>query len=168
MNGITISKWLLTRLDAVFDEDAGWKPWEELRFVQDGEPCVWERAFGIGKIIICRGILGPSLVHNWDTMPTIKYIIKRASSSCREKVYPITGSTYTFVIPVQVEKGSLWAIFAPNKSNKYEQYITIKAPKGTYKDLWSGNEIKVSSHGEVTIATKSGIILLWTEEKVSN
>jgi hypothetical protein len=163
-HGIPAGKWLLTRNKLEFDEGAGWKNWDELRFSSDGEACVWERNFGKGNIYVARGMIGPTLVHNEESMPSIRYIINKIIKDNKERIYPIGNTEATFVLPVSVEKGSLWVVIAPEITARKGQLLHLKAPKGNYKDLWTGNELTVSLDEQLNLLAVDGIAVLWREQ----
>ena len=79
--GQPAGRWLLARQQAELAPAGGWHAWEELRFAHDGETCVWERPFGSGRIVVVRGMLGPSLVHNRNIAAS-RYILRRSRGSC--------------------------------------------------------------------------------------
>lgn len=85
-------RWSLARMVAELEPDAGWTAWPELRFSVDGEPCVWERRWGRGRIVVARGMLGPALVHHDPHMPAVRHILGRVAPPTSELVRPVSGS----------------------------------------------------------------------------
>jgi hypothetical protein len=168
LHGVPAGRWLLTRLVAELDGDARWEAWPEPRFEYDGEPCVWERRLGRGRIVVVRGMLGPSLVHGDRYMPATRYILERAGAPFAHPLRPAGGHPSTFALPVEVERGSLTAVFAPNPVDRGGQPVRLRAPRGVYLDLWTGNALEVAADGEASLDAIDGVSLLWsppTEER---
>jgi hypothetical protein len=84
LHGEPAGRWLLARLRADFDPQAGWRAWEELRYAEDGEACVWERPYGAGRFVFVRGMLGPSQVHVRSTA-VARYILGRAGAQAHRR-----------------------------------------------------------------------------------
>ena len=153
-------RWLLARQQAELDSACGWYAWEELRFAHDGEACVWERPYGSGRIVIVRGMLGPSQVHARSTA-VARYILGRAGAAARHAVRPAGSHWATFAVPIEVARGSLTAVFAPDVLDRAGHPIRLHAAPGSYIDLWSGTAVASSSTGELVLAADDGIALLW-------
>lgn len=158
--GQPAGRWLLARMQAELDLACGWQAWEELRYVHDGEGCVWERPYGSGRIVVVRGMLGPSQVHA-RSIATARYILGRAGTAARHAVRPAGSHWATFALPIAVELGSLTAVFAPDLLDRAGQPIRLHAPPGGYVDLWSGETVISSSVGELVLHAADGIALLW-------
>ena len=168
LHGVPAGRWLLTRLVAELDGDARWEAWQEPRFGYDGEPCVWERRLGRGRIVVVRGMLGPSLVHGDRYMPATRYILERAGAPFAHPLRPVGGHPSTFALPVEVERGSLTAVFAPDPVDRGGQPVRLRAPRGAYLDLWTGKALEVAADGEASLDAIDGVSLLWsppTEER---
>ena len=168
LHGVPAGRWLLTRLVAELDGDARWEAWQEPRFGYDGEPCVWERRLGRGRIVVVRGMLGPSLVHGDRYMPATRYILERAGAPFAHPLRPAGGHPSTFALPVEVERGSLTAVFAPDPVDRGGQPVRLRAPRGAYLDLWTGKALEVAADGEASLDAIDGVSLLWsppTEER---
>ncbi|MBC8080662.1 MAG: beta-galactosidase [Gorillibacterium sp.] len=161
LNGITAGKSLLVRSALELDPQAGWTSWDELTFQTDGAPGVYERMYGKGRIIVYRGLLGPTLVHSWDSLPLIKYIIKRASSHISVAVRPQMQQDCCFSIPIHTEQGELYAIIAPTIQDRQGQLLRVKADPGSYHDFWTDTTIEVNHLGEWVSPAMDGIALLW-------
>jgi hypothetical protein len=163
LNGLPAGRWLLTRLVAEMDPAAGWHAWEGLRFALDGEPCVWERSYGHGRIVVVRGMLGPSLVHT-RAVAAARYVLAQAGRSARHPVRPAGGHWASFAVPVDVEHGSLTAIFAPDLLVRGGQPVRVHMPAGAGLDLWSGEKWRCEADGELVLPAPDGIALLWRDE----
>jgi Beta-galactosidase/Beta-galactosidase trimerisation domain len=161
LNGLSAGRWLLTRLAVELDEDEKWEAWSQPRFEHDGEPCVWERPLGQGRIIVARGVLGPSLVHEDHYMPAVDYILNCASSSATHPIRPVGGHPSTFVVPISVERGRLTAVLAPEPVDRGGRPVRLRAPSGTYLDLWTGDDVDVAADREMTLSAVDGVSLLW-------
>ncbi len=160
LHGQPAGHWLLARLKAELDPAAGWQAWEELRYADDSEPCVWERAYGQGRIIVVRGMLGPSEVH-MRSSAAARYILARAGANIRHATYAVGSHWATAVVPVQVEQGALTVILAPDQLERNGRPLRLHTMAGQYRDLWSGTEIVCGADGEVVLAAEDGIVLLW-------
>ena len=158
--GQPAGRWLLARQQAELDPASGWYAWEELRFTDDGEACVWERPYGSGRIVLVRGMLGPSLVHT-RSVAAARYILGRAGAAARHSVRPTGSHWATFAVPIEVERGALTAVFAPDLLDRRGQPIHLYAAPGSYTDLWSGTTFDSSSAGELVLPADNGIALLW-------
>jgi hypothetical protein len=161
LNGLSAGRWLLTRSVAQLDKDGRWEAWSQPRFEHNEEPCVWERPLGQGRIIVARGMLGPSLVHEDHYMPAIDYILNRASSSLVSPIRPVGGHPSTFVVPISVERGMLTAVFAPEPADRGGRPVRLRTPSGTYLDLWTGDNVDVAADGEMCLSAVDGVALLW-------
>ncbi len=137
-----------------FSQPGQWQSWDALRFY-DGVSCVWERCYGEGKIVIFRGILGPSLVH----FPIVRYILRRLIKP--QDLYFCGTDDSVFTLSVGSEKGRLTAVFAPVLKERSGKDIFLKAEDKEYIDLWTGEELKASSDSELRLTIPDGIALLW-------
>lgn len=161
LDGLPAGRWLLARLAAELDPKVGWSAWPEPRYEEDGEPCVWERPFGHGRLVVARGMLGPSLVHRPDCLPGVSHILGRVSPPSDRRIRSVGSHPSTFVVPVSVEQGSLSAVFAPGVGRRGCRPVRLAAPRGRYLDLWSGEAVDVGPDGELLMAASEGIALLW-------
>ena len=116
--------------------------------------------YGSGRIVVVRGMLGPSQVHA-RSIATARYILGRAGTAARHAVRPTGSHWAAFALPVEVERGSLTAVFAPDLLDRAGQPIRLHAPPGGYVDLWSGEAVISSSVGELVLHAADGIALLW-------
>jgi hypothetical protein len=160
LDGVPFGRWLLARLDVEFDPAAGWSAWPELRYARDGEPCVWERPLGKGRVVIARGIVGPSLVHVPESFAATRWIMRRLAGAA-PAVFPVAGHPGSVAIPIQVENGSLTAVFAPEGLARGGRPLRISAPRGSYVDLWSGETIEAAADSEISLEALDGVVLLW-------
>jgi hypothetical protein len=163
LSGLPAGRWLLTRLVAELDPAAAWHAWEGLRFALDGESCVWERAYGHGRIVVVRGMLGPSLVHTRAAAPA-RYVLAQAGRNARPAVHPAGGHWATFAVPIDVEHGRLTAVLAPDLLVRGGPPMRVHMPAGTGLDLWSGETWRCDADGEVALPAPDGIALLWRDE----
>lgn len=159
--GQDAGKWILARMTPSFADNSGWKAWEELRFTHDEQPCVWERDYGKGKIVLLNGIMGPSLVHEETSFLSLRYIISKLSKDISNPIRPLSGYHSAFSLDVSCEKGMITAIFSDSRIDRQGKYLQIKAPQGVYRDLWTGETVCVPQTGEVKVLAEDGIVLLW-------
>ncbi len=160
LHGLPAGRWLLARLCAELDPSAGWFAWPELRFAHDGQPCVWERPFARGRVIVVRGMLGPSLVHAPATRAAARHILAQAGRGIAPAIQPV-GGTAAIALPVMVEHGELTAVFAPDALDRGGAPVRVRAQPGAYRDLWSGAECATGPDGELALPAEDGIALLW-------
>jgi hypothetical protein len=160
--GLPAGRWLLTRLIAELDPNAGWHAWPDLRYAYDGAPSVWERPFGRGRVVVARGILGPSLLHSPECRPAMVHLLKQAGAFSRNIVSAVSSSPATFAVPVGVERGTLTAVFAPDLLDRAGQSLRLYAPANAYLDLWTGQRLEVAADRELSLPAPDGIALLWS------
>ncbi|MBA3529705.1 MAG: beta-galactosidase, partial [Propionibacteriaceae bacterium] len=161
LHGLPAGRWLLARLTAELEADAGWEAWTEPRFSLDGQPCVWERPYGRGRIVVARGMLGPSLVHAPECLPTVTHVLERVCPPIPGSIHPVGGHPATDVVPIDVERGELAAVFAPDSIDRDGKPIRLHMARGEYLDFWTSDVIQVAADGEVTLSATDGIALLW-------
>ncbi|MFB6219585.1 MAG: hypothetical protein ABEH77_10520, partial [Halobacteriaceae archaeon] len=130
VGGDDAGRWVLARLRAATGDD--WAAWPEPRYA-DGEPCVFERAWGDGRIVVARGPLGPSLVHE-PPAPAVRYVLGRALAA-DPAVRPLTPRTVA--IPVDTERGRLAVVLGPDPG---ERDGPLRVAAGARRDLWTGAE----------------------------
>jgi hypothetical protein len=162
VHGLPAGRALLTRTVLALAPDAGWEAWPEVRFAYDGEPCVLERAWGEGRIVFVRALMGPSLVHAPDSAAAVRYVLAQAARCAFHPLRPAPGQPAAFVVPVQVEHGQLTAVFAPDALDRQGQALRILAPAGDYLDLWTGHAVRRDAHQELALPATEGIALLWS------
>lgn len=160
LDGLPAGRWLLTRLVAELDPAAGWQAWPQLRFALDGGPCVWERPLGLGRIVVARGLLGPSVVHARN-VSAARAVLAGAVRAALDPIRPVAGHWAALTLPVQVEHGALTVVLAPDGLERGERPVVLHAPPGVYADLWGGGDVIADAAGELTLPAPDGIALLW-------
>lgn len=163
LHGLPAGATLLTRTRLQVEPDAPWSAWPELRFAYDGEPCVVERPWGQGRIIVARPLLGPSLVHSPASVAAVRYVLGRAAAAALLPVRPTPGQPGTFAVPVKTARGLLSAVFAPDALDRQGQALRILASPGEYVELWTGQRVRPNAWGEIVLPADEGIALLWQE-----
>jgi hypothetical protein len=158
--GEPAGRWPLARIRAQLDPSAGWRAWEELRYAGDGEPCVWERPVGEGRIVVVRGMLGPAQVHG-RSRAAARYILDRAGGAARGAVRPVGGHWATVALPVAVEYGTLTIVLAPERCEREGRALTLGARPGRYVELWTDMAVECGPDGELALGAEDGIALLW-------
>jgi hypothetical protein len=162
LNGFKSGKWVTSRMDAEFNADAGWRQWDELRFMTDGTGCIWERSYGKGTVFVSRGLLGPSLVHEWQDRQTITYVLNRIGSHIKGVIAPASSNTDTIVIPVRVEHGTLHVVIGPDLLERKGQMLRLQVDEKPYVDLWTGVTVHSDTPGEISLSAEEGVALLWS------
>lgn len=164
LDGLPAGRWLLARAQFHLDADAGWRAWPELRFDGDGAPCVFERAYGAGRVLAARGLLGPSLVHAPECAAAVRYLVGGAGAAVRSPLRLVAGHPAAFALPVQAAHGSLTALFAPDTLDRSGRPIVLQAPAGRYVDLFDESDYTVGAGGELALHMPDGVALLWQEQ----
>lgn len=160
LGGAPAGVWLATRLCARLAPEAGWRAWEDLRFAVDGEAAVWERAWGLGRIIVARGLVGPSLIDHPDTLAT-RVLIARAAARV-PALRPVSGQRGVTSIPITCERGTLVAVLAPEITEGGVRPVRLQGASGAvWQDFWSGETVVADAAGEISLTTPEGVALLW-------
>ena len=140
-----------------------WTAWDDLRFA-DGEACVLERPFGKGRIIACRGVLGPSLVHAQGECQGIEYLLRRASGQITVPVRPVAGHPATIALPVNTAQGEMVVILAPDRQDRNGQPLRLQICESwrgvALHDFWTGQQIELDTLGELTLPAEEGVAIL--------
>jgi beta-galactosidase len=161
LHGHPAGIWILTRMTPVFHPGGAWSAWKELRFAADDAPCVYERPYGAGKIILVNGIMGPSLVHGKGASFGIRYIFDKLCPNLAFPVRPIPGDTFAFALPNHCEHGELTAVLGESRQGRGGKLLRITAPTGSYEDLWSDETVHVPESGEIALPAEDGVVLLY-------
>ena len=159
--GRPAGKFLLARLQAVFDDANTWSAWDQPRFQDDGAPLVWQRSYGKGCIILVRGYLGASYLYDPDTLPAVRYILQRAGEGLAGTVRPLPMGDCVYAIPVDVERGELTVVLAEGLSGRQNRPLRLQAARAAYHDFWSGADLATGPDGELVLEAKDGIAILW-------
>lgn len=154
LHGLSAGRTVLGRVNVEMQPE--WSAWETLRFA-DGEACVLQRAYGHGRIVLFRGLLGPSLVHQSTVAPAVDYLLRELGT--RGAIRALPDEPNAFVLPVDCDNGTLTAVFAPPLANRSGRALRLIAPTGHYFDFWS--RAQLTSNGELTLAAAEGVALLW-------
>lgn|GEM_PF-1606660 len=162
LNGLPAGRWLLTRMDVQFEPEARWSAWTDFRYQDDGEPCVWERSFGAGKIVFVNGMVGPTLVHAKEAAPGIRALLGRAyADQPQPDVQPVTDRT--IAIPVRTDRGSLTVVLAPSLQERGGRHVKVRVPAGDFTDLWTTARLSATAYRELDLEMKDGIAMLWRD-----
>lgn len=163
LGGAPAGSWLLTRLCAQLAPDAGWSAWTDLRFAVDGEPAVWERPYGRGRVIVARGLLGSSLIDAPDNAAT-RALLARATSRVLPPLRPVSAQRGLTTVPIACPEGTLIAVLAPETTEGGVRPVRLQgAPSRVWRDFWSGETHRADALGELALAAPEGIALLWSE-----
>lgn len=163
-------------MDAQFEPEAKWSAWTDIRFRDDGDPCVWERSYGAGKIVFANGMIGPTLVHAKEAAPGIRALLDRAYADRPQPgVQPVTDRTIAdrpqpdvrpvtdraIAIPVRTDRGSLTVVLAPSLQERSGRHIKVRVTDGSFTDLWTGDALFVTAYRELELEMNDGIAMLW-------
>lgn len=165
LGGAPAGVWLATRLCARLAPDAGWSAWSDLRFAVDGEAAVWERAWGRGRIVVARGLVGPSLIDNPDNLAT-RVLIARAAAGRLPALRPVSGQRGLTSIPIACEHGTLVAVLAPELTEGGVRPVRLHGQSGReWGDFWSGETYVADATGEIALSAPDGVALLWNPHR---
>jgi hypothetical protein len=162
LGGRSAGKLLLARLQAVFDEPDRWSAWPEPRFQDDGQPLVWQRPCGHGRVIVVRGYLAASCLYDPQTMPVVDFILRKAGEELAGNIRPVSPSDGVLTIPVEVEHGELAVMLAEGLLARQGRPVYLHAAaRARYHDFWSGKDVATGPDGELVLESPDGIALLW-------
>lgn len=107
-----------------------------------------------------RGLLGPSLVHEYGSSPSALRILAIAAAGLVPQVAPV-ATEHAVALPVAVEHGSLTAVLAPDPLDRGGRPLRLRAAPGEYRDLWTDDPVRPGPDGEIALPAAEGIALLW-------
>jgi hypothetical protein len=163
VGGVPAGTWLATRLRAHLAPDAGWQAWTDLRFAVDGEPAVWERPWGKGRIIVARGMVGPSLIDSADNLAT-RTLLARATVGRTPELRPVAGQRGLTTIPITCERGTLVAALTPETTEGGIRPLRLAGTPGrVWHDFWTGETFTADATGEIELPAPDGVALLLSE-----
>jgi hypothetical protein len=164
VEGFDAATSVLTRI-VLKDLTPDWRAWQEARFI-DGEPCIFERSYGKGRVVIFRGTLGASRLASPANSTAIQWLLRKLSPAGIALVAPVAGSPFTVAIPVSTQKGQLIVVLAPDRLDRQGQLLRLRSRTHCgWLDLWTGEPINSADvSGEFTLLAEEGVALLWTEQ----
>jgi len=164
VNGHPAGRWPLARLSASLDAEAGWTAWCNVRFAIDGEPAVWERDWGSWRIVIIRGVVGPSLIEWPEEDEAIRTILDGVTVGLKPTLWPIPGQRGTTLHPVATDRGQLFVVLAPEIPQGGRRPIRLKGPPhAVWRDFWSDESTPADAAGEISLMAHDGVALLWRD-----
>jgi beta-galactosidase len=162
VGGVSGGRWVATRLCAQLSPDCGWNAWPDVLFAVDGEPAVWERTWGKGRIIIARGLLGPSLIDSAVDDAATRTILARATAGRTPLLSPVAGQRGLTTIPIACEHGTLVVALAIEPTDGGIRPMRLQgAPGREWHDFWTGETLTADATGELAIATPDGVAVMW-------
>jgi hypothetical protein len=161
LDGHATGKLLLARLHALFDDPKAWSAWDQPRYQQDGEPLVWERSYGKGRIIVVRGYLGASYLYDAELLAVVRHVLHRAGEGLAGNIRPVSCRDFVYTIPVDTERGKLTVVLAESMLARQGRPLRLQAARGTYHDFWSAEDVTTGADGELVLGCPDGIALLW-------
>lgn len=159
--GQPAGRWILARMSPEFSPGSSWTAWEHLRFADNGAPCVYQRTYGSGKLVLVNGMIGPSMVHDKDAAFSIRYIAAQLTHHLLSPVRPVQDEHFAFALQNRCTGGELTVILAESIAGRSGKQLTIQAPAGSYEELWTDKTLCVPEQGEITLLAKDGIVLLY-------
>jgi len=166
--GLPAGRWALARLQVELDHGVGWRAWEALRFAEDGAPCVWERHYGRGRVVVSAGPLGPSLVHYPDSTPSVRFLLRALAAGLRHPIHPKGDQPGVICLPMTGDRGQLTVLLAPELERRGGRPVYVALPEGVHQDLWTDAPVVPGSDGEVGLPMPDGIALIYSQEVMSN
>jgi hypothetical protein len=157
LHGASVGRLALALSDLEFS-DSAWSPWTDVRVGDRAAPLIWERSFGLGKVLVVAGSLGPSLVVDPQLKSLIRYIVARATPDLVEQARPLDADA--FGLRVVGPKGVALGVFGPDRADRLGQPLAVKLAPGRYRDIWNEGDLEVTSIGESVIDTPDGLAVL--------
>jgi len=157
VHGAAVGRLVLALSDLEFT-DAAWIPWSDARVGDQAAPLIWERALGLGKVLVFAGALGPSLVVDPRLESLVRYIVAQATPHLVEQARPLSADA--FVLRVAGTTGAALGVFGPDRSDRLGRPLSMKLAPGRYQDIWNGGVLDVTSLGESVIDTPDGLAVL--------
>jgi beta-galactosidase GanA len=154
---------IAARSRLALDANAQWAAVSGFRFAEDHEPLAYTRPYGAGRFTICRGVLGPSLVHSPDAAPLIQELLRHSLAAVSADVRPLVADAGVWATPIVTANGSLTLVCAPSVLQRAGRAVVLQVSAGNYRDLWSGESVTVDAAGELSIAAPDGVALLWRQ-----
>jgi hypothetical protein len=165
IDGVAGGCWALTRLCADLAEDAGWQAWPDMLFAIDHQPAVWERPYGQGRILVARGMLGPSLIDFPAADGATRRILTRATIARTPALRPLGVQRGLITIPIACERGTLVAALALEATEGGLRPIRlIGSPHRGWRDFWTGEDVTADAAGELRLAAPDGVAVLWSPD----
>lgn len=140
--------------------DPVWSAVPGFRFAADHEPLALTRTHGSGRMTVCRGLIGPSLVHRPEARPLIAELLRVCLSDLLPPIRPALGGLGTWSIPVNTDDGGFTVVLAPSALARQGRPVRMLAPTGRYACLWSGTEVIADAAKEMSLAMPEGIAVL--------
>lgn len=140
-----------------FDMSA-WAALDRFRLPEHGSaPCVWSRRFGQGRVVLVSGALGPSLIHSDHSRWLIRALLTEALPS-QLSVTPL--SPLTLALPIRGQRLDAVGVFAPAAPDRAGQPLRVALPPGSYRNLWTGDDLHVGDTSEASLDAVDGIAVL--------
>jgi hypothetical protein len=158
LHGLDAGAFPLVRLDPELSPGV-WRPWPELRHARDGAPCVWEREFGQGRVVLVGGPLGPALVHDQRAFALGRHLLARVAAPLSGPVRALSLDAVT--LEVRGDHGRTAAgIIAPALDERQGRPLRVRLPRTDHVDLWTRETVHPGPDGEATMLAIDGIALL--------
>jgi len=154
----------LVRSEVVLDPGAGWQPWSDLTFSDDGSPALYERSYGAGRIVYARFPLGPTLLRDPEQDQAIRWILDRLTSSIVRPLRPSGGTRGCIALPIACARGELVALIAPDLRTRGGGALRLSSALNGWDDLWSGQPVPQDG-AELQVAAPDGLALLWRGQR---
>lgn len=137
-----------------------WTAVPGFRFARDHEPLALTRRHGAGRVTVCRGLIGPSLVHQPEARALLSELLRTCFAQIMPELRPAVAGAGIWSTPVETDDGPLTLVMAPSATDRGGRPVVVQAPAGAYACLWSGAEHGVDAVGEMSLAMPEGIALL--------
>ena len=139
---------------------AGWTPVPGFRFAADGDAFAIARDHGAGRVTLCRGLIGPSLVHQPATAPLVDRLLAIVLGPMQAEVVPFAPEPGLWTTPISIATGSLTLVLAPSLRARGGRDVGWTIPAGTFTDLWGGGELRATPDRPAMLPMPQGIALL--------
>jgi hypothetical protein len=162
LSGLPAGNSVLTRL-VLKTLSPDWSLWPEARFL-DGEPAILERAFGNGRVVLFRGMLGASRAADPLAPTGIESLLRRLMPPNAAPLAAVAGSPFAITIPIATPTGQTVLALAPDRPARAGQHLRLRPTRpvsSPWLDLWTGHTLTPDLTGELTLPAEDGVAILW-------
>lgn len=137
-----------------------WSAFGSLRFADDASPVVLQRSLGKGRLLLFRGLLGPSLLHDPDLAPTLRNLF-RVLAPPSPLPRPASPRDGVIAIPCRLGQSPATLVLVDPEVPEYDSGLPLSAPDGSFHDAWADSAIPRDRFGDLRLRPSDGIALLY-------
>lgn len=142
-----------------------WVPNQRLTWADSGKSVVVERPWGKGSLIYCTGALGLSLHQGGEPREQASRLLADVLHRFPVDVRPLSPNTS--IVKVSGEKEVAWGVFAPSSDRRGGLPVQVGIEPGNYRDVWSGEDVRVGSDRVGRLDAPAGIAVLIPQQGTS-